>query len=100
MPWRLPAWVALILPLAVTENRFLQDDSVLSLGISLSFRCNKKPPWHALNRPGGLRTGGLIVRLPMKCNVRRFGRAYGRHGRKADGYREAAKRRFAKGQLE
>src|SRR5438067_5398595 len=33
MPWRLPDWVALILPLAVTENRFLQDDFVLSLGI-------------------------------------------------------------------
>src|SRR5438105_8077084 len=61
MPWRLPAWVALILPLAVTENRFLQDDFVLSLGISLSFRCNKRPPWHALYRPGGSRTGGLIA---------------------------------------
>src|SRR4029450_6493082 len=55
IPWRLPDWVALILPVAVTENRFLQDDFVLSLGISLSFRCNKKPPWHALYRPGGFK---------------------------------------------
>ena len=26
MPWRLPAWAVLILPLAVTLNRFLQLD--------------------------------------------------------------------------
>src|SRR6056297_2190852 len=34
MPWRLPACAVLILPVAVTLNRFLQLDLVFSLGIS------------------------------------------------------------------
>src|SRR6056297_127707 len=34
MPWRLPACAVLILPVAVTLNRFLQLDLVFILGIS------------------------------------------------------------------
>src|SRR6266511_6429433 len=74
MPWRLPDWVALILPVAVTENRFLQDDFVLSLGISLSFRCNEKPPWHALYRPGGSINGRAYNRAGREnASLRAYG---------------------------
>src|SRR3954467_9092089 len=34
MPWRLPVWPALILPVAVKRKRFLALDLVFSLGIS------------------------------------------------------------------
>ena len=36
MPWRLPIWVCLILPLAVTLKRFLTEAFVFILGILLS----------------------------------------------------------------
>ena len=36
MPWRLPAWPALTVPLAVMLNRFLQLDFVFIFGISVS----------------------------------------------------------------
>ena len=38
IPCCLPAWVALTLPEAVIENRFLQLDLVFILGISISFK--------------------------------------------------------------
>src|SRR4051812_48201982 len=36
MPWRLPRWAAITLPVAVTLKRFLAPDLVFSLGIWLS----------------------------------------------------------------
>src|SRR5258705_367138 len=36
MPWRLPAWAAITLPVAVTLKRFFAPDLVFSLGIWLS----------------------------------------------------------------
>src|SRR4051794_33859120 len=51
MPWRLPRWAAITLPVAVTLNRFLAPDLVLSLGIWLS--C-----WPATEqRPQGRKAG-------------------------------------------
>jgi hypothetical protein len=35
MPWRLPAWAAITLPVAVTLKRFFAPDLVFSLGIGL-----------------------------------------------------------------
>jgi hypothetical protein len=46
-----PDWPALMRPDAVTLNRFLADDFVFILGISLSFRCTIK------DRPGMPFTG-------------------------------------------
>jgi hypothetical protein len=54
MPWRLPAWAALTLPLAVILKRFLAPDLVLILGILLSCKTGRK---HAKGAPaGGART--------------------------------------------
>ena len=39
MPWRLPAWPALILPEAVILKRFLAPDFVFILGILLVLLC-------------------------------------------------------------
>src|SRR4029077_10090402 len=36
MPWRLPRWACITLPVAVTLKRFLAPDLVFSLGIWLS----------------------------------------------------------------
>src|ERR1700712_5053201 len=36
IPWRLPRWAAITLPVAVTLKRFLAPDLVFSLGIWLS----------------------------------------------------------------
>jgi hypothetical protein len=36
MPWRLPAWAVMTLPVAEILNRFLQLDFVFILGISVS----------------------------------------------------------------
>src|ERR1700730_5323949 len=41
MPWRLPRWAAITLPVAVTLKRFLAPDLVFSLGIWLSC-CRRK----------------------------------------------------------
>jgi len=37
IPWRLPAWEAITLPVAEKRNRFLQPDLVLSFGILSSY---------------------------------------------------------------
>src|SRR4051794_27825237 len=51
MPWRLPRWADITLPVAVTLKRFLAPDLVLSLGIWLS--C-----WPATEqRPQGRKAG-------------------------------------------
>src|SRR5579863_369687 len=42
MPWRLPRWACITLPLAVTLKRFLAPDLVFSLGIWLSCWPQKK----------------------------------------------------------
>src|SRR5579862_3661103 len=42
MPWRLPRWACITLPLAVTLKRFLAPDLVFSLGIWLSFKATEK----------------------------------------------------------
>ena len=39
MPWRLPAWPALTLPVAVILKRFLAPDLVFILGILLVLLC-------------------------------------------------------------
>src|SRR3954447_11846129 len=41
MPWRLPRWACITLPVAVTLKRFLAPDLVFSLGIWLS--CCRAP---------------------------------------------------------
>src|SRR3954447_21146752 len=41
MPWRLPRWACITLPVAVTLKRFLAPDLVFSLGIWLS--CDRAP---------------------------------------------------------
>src|ERR1700751_6085349 len=38
MPWRLPRWACITLPVALTLKRFLAPDLVFSLGIWLSCR--------------------------------------------------------------
>src|ERR1700746_1500492 len=37
MPWRLPRWACITLPVALTLKRFLAPDLVFSLGIWLSY---------------------------------------------------------------
>src|SRR5881227_1955292 len=44
MPWRLPRWAAITLPVAVTLKRFLAPDLVFSLGIWLSCCHGKTRP--------------------------------------------------------
>src|ERR1700737_4094782 len=44
MPWRLPRWAAITLPVAVTLKRFLAPDLVFSLGIWLSCGRRKTRP--------------------------------------------------------
>src|SRR5690242_15320111 len=44
MPWRLPRWACITLPVAVTLKRFLAPDLVFSLGIWLSCCASTKPP--------------------------------------------------------
>src|SRR2546421_7434263 len=50
MPWRLPRWACITLPLAVTLKRFLAPDLVFSLGIWLSYRPQEDAPKGALSR--------------------------------------------------
>src|SRR5689334_10946617 len=50
MPWRLPRWACMTLPLAVTLKRFLAPDLVFNLGIWLSFMPTQ-------NRPCGRQVG-------------------------------------------
>src|SRR6195952_3422099 len=50
MPWRLPRWACITLPVAVTLKRFLAPDLVFSLGIWLSCCRNTKPPLRASGR--------------------------------------------------
>src|SRR3954465_4975291 len=56
MPWRLPRWACITLPVAVTLKRFLAPDLVFSLGIWLS--C-----WPATERgPRGRHPAKMLVR--------------------------------------
>src|SRR3954462_9484197 len=56
MPWRLPRWACITLPVAVTLKRFLAPDLVFSLGIWLS--C-----WPATQkRPQGRWPAKMLVR--------------------------------------
>src|SRR3954471_10663767 len=56
MPWRLPRWACITLPVAVTLKRFLAPDLVFSLGIWLS--C-----WPATERsPRGRWPAKMLVR--------------------------------------
>src|SRR3954462_5894155 len=50
MPWRLPRWACITLPVAVTLKRFLAPDLVFSLGIWLSCCRNTRPPPRAAGR--------------------------------------------------
>src|ERR1700676_2524441 len=50
MPWRLPRWAAITLPVAVTLKRFLALDLVFSLGIWLSCGRTTTRPKAALSR--------------------------------------------------
>src|ERR1700719_3899137 len=50
MPWRLPRWACITLPVAVTLKRFLAPDLVFSLGIWLSYGRNTKTPLEASGR--------------------------------------------------
>src|SRR5882724_8293324 len=56
MPWRLPRWAAITLPVAVTLKRFLAPDLVFSLGIWLSCCRNTKAPVK------GVRSAEMLVR--------------------------------------
>src|SRR6201996_5240637 len=56
MPWRLPRWACITLPVAVTLKRFLAPDLVFSLGIWLSYGRNAKSP------PRGVRSAEMLVR--------------------------------------
>src|ERR1700682_639135 len=56
MPWRLPRWAAITLPVAVTLKRFLAPDLVFSLGIWLSCL-----PQHESAREG-VRPAKMLVR--------------------------------------
>src|SRR3954454_16642545 len=47
MPWRLPRWACITLPVAVTLKRFLAPDLVFNLGIWFSSGHNGKPPARA-----------------------------------------------------
>src|ERR1700709_795026 len=58
MPWRLPAWADITLPVAVTLKRFLAPDLVFSLGIWLSYG-------HRKTRPEGRFCG-------LKCSLERW----------------------------
>src|SRR5271154_3402189 len=55
MPWRLPRWACITLPVAVTLKRFLAPDLVFSLGILLSC-CRRK------KRPEGAVAAEMLVR--------------------------------------
>src|SRR5246500_2256330 len=51
MPWRLPRWACITLPVAVTLKRFLAPDLVFSLGIWLSLVVRStKPPGMGVGR--------------------------------------------------
>src|SRR3978361_177432 len=50
MPWRLPRWAAITLPVAVTLKRFLAPDLVFSLGIWLSCMPQHEAPAKAFGR--------------------------------------------------
>src|SRR5215831_391093 len=50
MPWRLPRWAYITLPVAVTLKRFLAPDLVFSLGIWLSCCRGKSAPRGAASR--------------------------------------------------
>src|SRR5215471_12918965 len=52
MPWRLPCWACMTLPLAVTLKRFLAPDLVFSLGIWLSFETATRSRPQGRLRPG------------------------------------------------
>src|SRR6056297_2050816 len=68
MPWRLPAWPALILPLAVNLNRFLQLDLVFILGISGSFSFGSVVMRDSACHLGRSRgQSGRIRALPVLC---------------------------------
>src|ERR1700719_4222803 len=54
MPWRLPRWACITLPVAVTLKRFLAPDLVFSLGIWLSYCRRKNAPETAPSRPNCL----------------------------------------------
>ena len=67
MPWRLPAWPALILPEAVTLKRFLAPDLVFILGISISYiRLVNHATRHTL-QAGHVNNSGAIGRLRGEC---------------------------------
>src|ERR1700689_4130450 len=57
IPWRLPRWAAITLPVAVTLKRFLAPDLVFSLGIWLSCCRNTKAP--------------VKAQLRLKCSLER-----------------------------
>src|SRR6201988_347429 len=50
MPWRLPRWACITLPVAVTLKRFLAPDLVFSLGIWLSSWPQQSHAQEALQR--------------------------------------------------
>src|SRR3954467_7692018 len=68
MPWRLPAWAAITLPVAVTLKRFLAPDLVFSLGIWLSYRPQKNAPRGALLRLKMLVRALKVLRFSRKRN--------------------------------
>src|SRR4051812_34834490 len=58
MPWRLPRWACITLPVAVTLKRFLAPDLVFSLGIWLSCCTARNRPVKASGR--------------LKCSLERW----------------------------
>ena len=73
MPWRLPAWVARILPVAVMRKRFLHDDFVLHLGHFASFG----EAFHAGLEPGIESRRGMPCRAGSTAGVIESARPYG-----------------------
>src|SRR3982074_1627418 len=72
MPWRLPRWAAITLPVAVTLKRFLAPDLVFSLGIWLS--C-----WPARMTRSEARTAGKMLVRALKV-LDYFHKGDNRHG--------------------
>src|SRR5262249_922472 len=86
MPWRLPCWACMTLPLAVTLKRFLAPDLVFNLGIWLSFR-----PQHKVAREGD-RSAKMLVRALKVVGFAFGGKAL--HGRRHGSPKSAGRRRL------
>src|ERR1700761_8350879 len=68
MPWRLPRWACITLPVAVTLKRFLAPDLVFSLGIWLSCCRNGNAPREGAFAAKMLVRALKVLRFSLKGN--------------------------------